>query len=284
MLFLDVTKVSYNNEKSKLLNKSHSVLKDIEFTSFTDYCDDSDKKSVKRKSTKLETKKNPKSKNKKISQSTEENVIASDQTINCKSSTIVSFKENDNGVEKVLNITPINVESLDSININRITEVSRVNKYLNKSIKGSTVFDKTSNNIHLLSKKINSVNDKAHLNVVLSKPLPPIKLEKPRNSSLTSSKSRMNSKNRPSNMKSISMTQTKNNVGIQPTRNLFQPTLEPKQIKEEKHEKHEINGMFQLFFFLQHRNKWLYNIMYDISNFGYNIKTNYDNIILILFK
>jgi len=217
LLFLDVTKVSYNKEKSRLLNKNHSVLEDIEFKSGPGYCNDSDKRSGKKiKYTKLETIKNPESNNKKKSKS----------------------------IKKVTTISPINVESLNSMNINRITEESRMNKCINKSIKDSTVFDKTLSNDHLLSKKCDSVNANTHLNVVVNKSLPPSKLEKPRNLSVTSSKTHMIFKNQPSNMTSIFTTQTKKKIDLESTQNFFQPTLEPKE------EKYEIYGMFQLISFL----------------------------------
>jgi len=146
-----------------------------------------------------------------------------------------------------MTISPINVESINSMNINRIKEKSRVNKCLNKNVKDSIVFDKTLNNDHSLSKKCDCVNDNAHLNVVVTKPLPPIKLEKPHNSSLTNLKTHMNLKYQPSNMTAILMTQTKKKIDLESTRNFFQPTLEPMQTKEEKH---EIEGMFQLISFL----------------------------------
>eukprot|EP00102_Acyrthosiphon_pisum_P023983 XP_016661193.1 PREDICTED: probable lysine-specific demethylase 4B [Acyrthosiphon pisum] len=223
--------------ENKLLKADEMVLENIDLTSGPDYCDGSDKRSVKkRKSTKLETKKNPESNNKKKSKSTEKNVVPSDQTINRTSSTIISFnKENDNSIEKVITISPINVESLNCMNINRITQESRVDKCLNKSIKDSTVFDKTLNNDNLLSKECDCVNDNTHLKyVVVTKPLPPITLEKPRNSSLTKSKLHMNLKNQPSKMTSIFMTQTKKKIDLESTRNFFQPTLEPMQTMEEK--------------------------------------------------
>ncbi|XP_060860643.1 lysine-specific demethylase 4A-like [Metopolophium dirhodum] len=234
---IDVTEVSYNNGKSRLLNKNHSVLEEITFTSGPGYCNGSDKRSGKQiKYTRLETIKNPEFKNKKNSKSTEKNVVASDQTINRTGSTIISFKENDHSIEKVMTISPISVESLNSMNINRITEESRMNKCINKSIKDSTVFDKTLNNDHLLSKKCDSVNDNTHLNVVVTKSLPPSKLEKSRSSSVTISKTHMILKNQPSNMTSIFMTQTKKKIDLESTRNFFQPTLGPMQSKEEKHE------------------------------------------------
>ncbi|XP_060857752.1 lysine-specific demethylase 4A-like [Metopolophium dirhodum] len=246
---MDVTEVSYNNGKSRLLNKNHSVLEEITFTSGPGYCNGSDKISGKQiKYTRLETIKNPESKNKKNSKSTEKNVVASDQTINRTGSTIISFKENDHSIEKVMTISPIGVESLNSMNINRITEESRMNKCINKSIKDSTVFDKTLNNDHLLSKKCDSVNDNTHLNVVVTKSLPPSKLEKSRSSSVTISKTHMILKNQPSNMTSIFMTQTKKKIDLESTRNFFQPTLGPMQSKEEKHEidgiQNKISDMF----------------------------------------
>jgi len=116
----------------------------------------------------------------------------------------------------------------DTIYANKAIDV---NKCLNKSIKYSTV-------------KCDSVNDNAHLNIVATKPLPPFNLEKPRNSSLTSSKPHMNSKNQPSNMTSIFVTQTKKIIDLESTQDCIRV---PMPIKEEKH---EIDGMFQLISFL----------------------------------
>ncbi|XP_016659770.1 lysine-specific demethylase 4C-like [Acyrthosiphon pisum] len=94
-----------------------------------------------------------------------------------------------------------------------------VKKCLNNSIENSTV-------------KCDSVNDNAHLNVVVTKPLPLFHLEKPCNTSLTSSKPRMNSKNQPSNMTSIFKTQTKKKIDLESTQSFIQPT----QIEDEYHE------------------------------------------------
>ncbi|CAI6372589.1 unnamed protein product [Macrosiphum euphorbiae] len=100
----------------------------IKCTSSTDYYDSSNKRSVKKiKSTKLETKKNPEYKNKINYKSTEKYVVDSDQTINQKGSTIISSKESDDSIEKVITISPINVKCLNSLNINRATEESRTN-------------------------------------------------------------------------------------------------------------------------------------------------------------
>ncbi|XP_060856968.1 lysine-specific demethylase 4A-like isoform X2 [Metopolophium dirhodum] len=107
--------------------------------------------------------------------------------------------------------------SNDTIYANKAIDV---NKCLNKSIKYSTV-------------KCDNVNDNAHLNIVVTKPLPLFNLEKPRNSSLTSSKPHKNSKNQPSNMTSIFMTQTKEKIDLESTRNFIHV---PMPIKEEKHE------------------------------------------------
>jgi len=103
-----------------------------------------------------------------------------------------------------------------------------VNKCLNKSVKNSTV-------------KCDLINQ------VVTKPLPQLNLEKPRYSSLTSSKPHMNSKNQPSNMTSILMTQTTKKMDLVSTQNFIQPTLEAIPNEEEKH---EIDGMFQLISFL----------------------------------
>lgn len=214
------------------MKENHSVLEDIKFTSDSDYCHGSDK----RKSKKQGTKMNPKSKKHKNSKSTEKNV----QTINLMGSTIISSKESDS-IKNIITTSSINAESLKSMNVNKNTEESRVNKCLNKSIKNSTVFNNSLNNDHLISEKYDSVNENIHLNVARTKQLPPIKLERPYNSSLTSANHVINSKNQPSQMTSIFMSQTKKEEGMKSTQNFVQPILEPKQIVDDKH---EIYGMF----------------------------------------
>jgi len=211
------------NSIKKVINsaKAEKAPLNIKCTSATDYCDGLNKKSVKkRKSTKLETKKNPKSKNKINYKSTEKNVVVSDQTINHLGSTIISFKESDNSIEKVITVSPINVGSFNSMNINRATEESLVNKCLNKSIKDSTVFDNTLKNDRLLSKKYNTVN-KSH------------------SSSLTSSNTHINIENK------SSMTQTlKIEDNMESTQNFFEPT--PERIETNNGEEYGIDGMLQL--------------------------------------
>jgi len=204
----------------------------IKCTSSTDYCDSSNKRSVKKiKSTKLETKKNPEYKNKINYESTEKYVVDSDQTINQKGSSI----------EKVITISPINVKCLNSLNINRATEESRMNKYLNKSIKDSTVYDDTLKNNRLLSKKCDTVNYNAHSNLDKIELLAPIKFEKSHSSSFTSSNTHINTENK------FYMTQTlKIEDNMESTQTFFQPT--PKRIKTNNGEEDGIDGMFQLIF------------------------------------
>ncbi|XP_008183316.1 lysine-specific demethylase 4C [Acyrthosiphon pisum] len=237
---MDVTEVSYNNGRSRLLNKNQSILEDIEFTSDSDYCDSSEKKSAKkRKTKKRETKKNSKSKKKKISKSTEKKNVPLDQTIDQTSSTTISIKESDNNIKKVITVSPIKSESFNSSNINKITEEARVNKYLNKSIKNSTVLNNTSNNDRLLSKKCDSVNNNAHSKVVIIKPLPPNNWEKPHNSSLTSLNTQVNTKYPPNYMSKVFMTPTLKLVDIKSTQKFS--TLEPIQIKDA--EEYVIDGI-----------------------------------------
>jgi hypothetical protein len=221
-------------------------LEDVEFTSDSDYCDSSEKRRAKkRKSKKRETKKNPKSKRNKTSKLTKNKNVASNETINHTDSTNISFKGNDNSITELLDVTPINTESLNSMNINRITEESRVNKYLKKSIKDPTVFNNTLNDC-LSSKKGDSVNNNGHSNVVIIKPLLPIKSEMPQNSSLINLTTHIKSKNQPY-MPTVFLTPTIEIIDIKSTRKLYQPTLEPIQIKDE--EEYVIDGMFQFFFY-----------------------------------
>lgn len=218
-------------------------MEDIELTSDSDYCDSSEKKiAKKRKSKKRETKKNSKSKKKKFSKSTENKIVISDQTIDQTSSTTNSFKESDDSIKKVVTISPVQSEGLNSTNINKITEESRVNKCLNKSIKNSTVFNNTSNNDRLLSKKCDSVNNNARSKVVVIKPLPPNNLGKPHNSSLPSSNTHVNTKYPPNYMQKVFLSPTINLVDIKSTQQF--PTIEPVQIKGA--EEYVIDGMFQL--------------------------------------
>jgi len=241
-LFLDVTEVSYNNGRSRLLKKNQSILEDIEFTSDSDYCDSSEKKSAKkRKSKKRETKKNSKSKKKKISKSTEKKIVPLDQTIDQTSSTTISLKESDNSIKKLITLSSIKSESFNSLNINKITEESRVNRYLNKTIQNSTVFNNTSNNDHLLSKKCDSVNNNAHSKLVIIKHVPPNNLEKPHNSSLTSLNTHVNTKYPSNYMSKVFMTPTLKIVDIKKSTQKF-PTLEPIQMKDA--EEYVIDGMF----------------------------------------
>jgi len=240
-LFLDVTEISYNNGRSRLLNKNQSILEDIEFTSDSDYCDSSEKKSAKkRKNKKRETKKNSKSKKKKI----EKKIVTLHQNIDQTSSTTISLKESDNSIKKGITISPIKSESINSSNINKITEESRVNKYLNKSIKNSKKLRNTSNNDHLLSKKCDSVNNNARSKVLIIKQSPLNNLEKPHNSSLTSLNSQVNTKYPPNYMPKLFMTPTLKIVDIKSTRNFS--TLVPIQIKDA--EEYVIDGMSQLIY------------------------------------
>lgn len=216
------------------MSKKHSILEDIEFTSDSDYCDSSEKRrSKKRKAKKRPTKKNPKSKKNKSSKSTEKISVASNESINDTDSTTISFKGNDDSIEKIITITPINTESLNSKNINRTTEESRVNKYLKNSIKNDS----------LLSKNGDSVNYNGHSNVVILKPLLPIKSEMPQNASLTNLTTHINKKNQPY-MPSVFMSPKIEIVDRKSTQQLYPPTLEPIQIKDE--EEYVIDGMFQL--------------------------------------
>lgn len=246
MVFLDVTEVSYNNGRSRLLNKNQTILEDIEFTSDSDYCDSSVKRNAKkRKSKKRESKKNPKSKKKKNSKSTEKKIVPTDEIINQTSSKAISINESDNSVKKVLTISPLKAENIGSININSITEQTQENKYPIKSINDSTVFNNTSNNDGLLSKKCDSVNKKAHSNVVIIKPLPPTNLEKPHTSSLTSSSAQVKTKYPPEYMTKTYVTQTL--LDIRATLN--NSNLET--IKKDYSEEYVIGGMFLVNFYLQ---------------------------------
>jgi len=235
------------------LNKKHAVLEHIEFTSDSDYCDSSDKrKAKKRKSKKQKIKKSSKSKKNKTSKLTEKKYVAPEQTINHTGPTTIRFKESKNSVEKVITISPINAESLNSMKINKITEESRVNKYLKRSLKDSPALNNTQNNDQLLSKKCDNVNNNnAHSNVVLMKPLSPLKLQIPRNSSLTSSTTCINTKNQPY-MPSVFISPTLEIVQLKPE-TYFQPTLEPIQIRKE--EEYVIDGMFQLYLYLYYIGK-----------------------------
>eukprot|EP00102_Acyrthosiphon_pisum_P016079 XP_008186899.2 PREDICTED: lysine-specific demethylase 4A-like [Acyrthosiphon pisum] len=227
------------NRIKKVLNAANAekASLNIKCTSRTDYCDGTNKRSTKkRKSTKLETKNNPKFKNKINYKSTKKYVVASDQNINCTGSTTIGFKESDNSIEEIKTISPINVESLNSTNINRAREESRMNKCPNKNIKNSTVFDDTLKNVRLLSKKFETVNYNTHSNLVKRKPLPPIKFEKSHSSSLISSNTHIDTENK------FHMTQTlKIEDNMESTQNFFQPT--PERIKTNDGEEYGIIGM-----------------------------------------
>lgn len=228
---MDVTEISYNNGRSRLLSKKHSILEDIEFTSDSDYCDSSEKRrSKKRKAIKRPTKKNPKYKKNKSSKSTEKISVASNESINDTDSTTISFKGNDDSIEKIITIMPINTESLNSKNINKTTEETRENKYLKKSIKNDS----------LLSKNGDSVNYNGYSNIVLLKPLLPIKSEMPQNASLTNLTTHINKKNQPY-MPSVFISPKIEIVDKKSTQQLYQPTLEPIQIKDE--EEYVIDGI-----------------------------------------
>ncbi|XP_025191836.1 lysine-specific demethylase 4C-like [Melanaphis sacchari] len=228
---MDVTEVSYNNGRSRLLSKKHTILEDIEFTSDSDYCDSSERRRAKkRKSKKRETKKKPKSKKSKTSKSTEKKSIAPNETVNQIDSTTISFKGNDNAIKKLTSISPINSASLNSIGIKRITEETRVNNYLKRNIKNSTVFNSTLNDC-LLSKKSDSVNNNGNSNVVILKPFLPIKSEMPQNSSLTNLTTHKNTKNQPL-MPSRFLTANLQLVDIKSTPTFYQPTLKPIEIKD----------------------------------------------------
>jgi len=222
------------------LNKNQKILEDIEFTSDSDYCGSSKKRNTKkRKSKKRESKKNPKSKKKKNSKSTEK-IVPTDQIINQTSSKAVSINESDNSVKKVLTTSPLKAEKIGSLNINSITEETQVNKYPTKSINDSTVFNNTSNNDGLLSKECDSVNKKAHSNVVIIKPLPPTNLEKPHTSSLTSSSTQVKTKYPPEYMTKKYVTQTLLDIRA----SLNKSTQEI--IKKDYAEEYVIDGMFLL--------------------------------------
>lgn len=222
------------------MNKNQKILEDIEFTSDSDYCGSSKKRNTKkRKSKKRESKKNPKSKKKKNSKSTEK-IVPTDQIINQTSSKAVSINESDNSVKKVLTTSPLKAEKIGSLNINSITEETQVNKYPTKSINDSTVFNNTSNNDGLLSKECDSVNKKAHSNVVIIKPLPPTNLEKPHTSSLTSSSTQVKTKYPPEYMTKKYVTQTLLDIRA----SLNKSTQEI--IKKDYAEEYVIDGMFLL--------------------------------------
>lgn len=137
-------------------------MKCIVFTSDSDYFDVSEKKNVKKKVIKEDQNKmNSTLKKKKNSKSPNRKFVALDQTIDHMVSTTISFKGNDNSIKKVINKPPLNTASNESIS----------------------------------SKKCDSVNDNAHSNLIISKPLPPTNLEKPCSSSLTSSNTHYNTEN-----------------------------------------------------------------------------------------
>lgn len=186
-------------------------------------------------------KNSPKSKKNKNSKLIEKKCVAPDQTINHAGSTTISFKGSGGSINKLITTPSICDENPNSMNINRNIEESGRNKCRNKSINNSTFFKDTSHNDRLLSKQYDSVNHNTHLNLVnKKKPLSPINLQKPHNSSLTASDTHINTKNKPPKV-----IQTLNLVdNVESIQRLFQPAFEHKQINNK--EEIVIDGMFQL--------------------------------------
>lgn len=202
----------------------------LENLSDSDYCDNSDKKNIKkRKSKKRETKKSSKSKKSKNSKLTEKINVAPEQTINNR------LKESENIIKKDATILTANSEIIHTINIKPVTEETRVNKYIKKSIQGSSVFDTTVVRNCILSKKCDSVNNNEHSKVLIMDPISKATLEKPNKSSFINATTLINTKKPPymPSVPSVVINPTIKLIDIKCVPKIFPPILEPIHIKED---------------------------------------------------
>lgn len=134
-MLLDISEVSYNNEKSNLSKKNQ---KDTKCSSDSDYSYNSDRKNgKKKKSKKKESRKSSKSKKSKKSSKT--------KTTEKKNITLpvlpldISEVNNVNEVEKVRKtLSPINAKNLSSVSLKRHCETSQIEKHFKRNDSQST--------------------------------------------------------------------------------------------------------------------------------------------------
>lgn len=159
-LLLDVTEVSYNNGRSRLLSKNQTILEDIEFTSDSDYNYNSDKKNVKKKKKSKKSKKSTKSRkntNKKMKKN--KLIDESDLTI-----TITLGKDkSDSFVKKVITSPSTNEDKLNSSTINRYTEDSSIIEKHFGSNANSDIYVEKIFEPSIKTNNLNSINIKRHM-------------------------------------------------------------------------------------------------------------------------
>lgn len=153
-VLLDVTEVSYNNGRSRLLNKNQTILEDVEFTSDSDYNYNSVKRKVKKKKKSKKSKKSTKSKkntNKKKKKLIDQNDI----------SITLDNGKSDSFIENVITSLSTNANNLNSSSINRYTEEPIVKKHFEGNGNSDMFIEKISQ--HSINTNLNSISIKRHM-------------------------------------------------------------------------------------------------------------------------
>lgn len=159
-VLLDVTEISYNNEKSRLLKKNQ-ILEHAGFSSDSDYNYNSDRKSSKKKKKSKKSKKSTKSKKNTITKSKKKKLTDKKDLV-----TVITLGvENSKSIiEEVLTPPSTNVDKFNSISIKRHTEESIPEKHFKSNLENDYYIDTTiSHKPCTKTNNLNTISIKRHV-------------------------------------------------------------------------------------------------------------------------